>query len=213
VLAAVARPGRAQEPEDPEQKRLRTRIELWASFAQRTRNLGARYVSTRESSLLHEPLVRTGTLVFVGPALLVLRDDGSTGSTTTLRDGSVSIRPNLGSVPPGPTMDPAQLPALAWLRDRFLALFAAGDGTALVAQCRARAAKSRAPRLELLPLAGSDVRRLLRSVTVELDAVGGAVLSIDIAEAQGDRSILRLSDHRQNIEDAEIARALGDAGG
>jgi hypothetical protein len=158
--------------------------------------------------LLYEPLVRTGSLAFAVPDTLTLKDDGLTGSTTRMRAGEVSIRPNESSVPPGPEIDPAALPGMAWLRDRMVALFAPGDASTLVAQSRTRVPKSRTPRLELLPITGSAVRKLLRSLTITFDPVGGAVIKIVISEAQGDIVELKLSDHRQNIDGEELARLI-----
>jgi hypothetical protein len=68
--------------------------------------------------------------------------------------------------------------------------------------------KSRTPRLELLPITGSAVRKLLRSLTITFDPVGGAVIKIVISEAQGDIVELKLSDHRQNIDGEELARLI-----
>jgi hypothetical protein len=203
--AAWPRLANAQSPED---RRLQNRLELWGNYARRTENLAARYVCERHSSLLYEPLVRTGSLAFAVPDTLTLKDDGLTGSTTRMRAGEVSIRPNESSVPPGPEIDPAALPGMAWLRDRMVALFAPGDASTLVAQSRTRVPKSRTPRLELLPITGSAVRKLLRSLTITFDPVGGAVIKIVISEAQGDIVELKLSDHRQNIDGEELARLI-----
>lgn len=195
--------------QSPAERRLQNRLELWGNYARRTENMVARYVCERHSSLLYEPLVRTGSLAFAVPDALTMRDDGLTGSTTKMSAGEVTIRPNESSVPAGPDIDPATLPGLAWLRDRMIALFAPGDASALVAQSRTRVPKSRAPRLELLPITGSAVRKLVRSLTVTFDPVGGAVIKLEISEAQGDIVELKLSDHRQNIDPEELARVLG----
>jgi hypothetical protein len=194
--------------QNPDERRLQNRIELWSNYARRTENLVARYVSERQSSLLYEPLVRTGVVAFGKPDRLVLRDDGLTGSTTSMTGGDVKIAPNERSVPAGPETDPSSSPALAWLRDRLVALFAPGDGAALVADCRTRVPKGRTPRLELLPITGSAVRRRMRSLTITFDPVGGAVLNIEIAEAAGDLFELRLSDHRQNVDADEVERVF-----
>jgi hypothetical protein len=194
--------------QDPDEQRLHNRLELWGNYARRTENLVARFLCERQTSLLYEPLVRTGTLAFVVPDTLTLRDDGLTGSTTRMHAGEVTIVPNESGVPRGPESKPAALPALAWLRDRMLASFAPGDGSALVADSRARVPKGRTPRLELLPIAGSATRKQLRSLTIELDPVGGAVIRLVITEAQGDIVTLGFSDHRQNVDAEELRRLL-----
>lgn len=206
VASLLSGRARAQAPED---RRLQNRLELWGNYARRTENLVARYISERRSSLLYEPLVRTGALAFVAPDSLILRDDGLTGSTTTMESGEVRIQPNESSVPAGPETDPQTLPALGWLRDRMFAVFNPGDGTELLADSRNRVPRGRTPRLELLPITGSAVRKVLRSMMITLDPVGGAVLKVEISEAQGDVVILKLSDHRQNVDPEEIQRVLG----
>ena len=55
-----------------------------------------------------------------------------------------------------------------------------------------------------MPPIGSTTRRQLRSVSIHLDPVVGTITQIVIAEAQGDRMVLGLSDHRQNLPDADI---------
>jgi hypothetical protein len=75
-------------------KLLQNRTELWANYAKRTKNLMARLTTTRETSLLDEPLVVTGALVFESPRTLVLRDDGLTGSTTFIDPDRVVVAPN-----------------------------------------------------------------------------------------------------------------------
>ena len=76
----VARP--LQAAPSREEQRQQNRIELWHNYAAKTENLVARLTTTRETSLLDEPLTVTGSLLFVGPGTLVLRDDGLSGSTT-----------------------------------------------------------------------------------------------------------------------------------
>ena len=198
----------AAPPADVEARRLANRLELWGTFARRTDALVARYEARRESSLLYEPKVSSGALAFVKPATLVFRDDGLLGSVTRVGDGEVTIRPNDGASPQGPPIRPADLPALSWLRDRLIAVFAPGDGTALTANSRASVPRSSTPRLELLPPLDSPERKSLRSLVVTFDPVGGAVVEIDIAEAQGDRFRMWLSDHRQNPSEAELERVL-----
>jgi hypothetical protein len=193
--------------DDAEDKRLRNRLELWHNFASRTQNLVARSTTTRETSLLEAPLVASGTLVFRAPDLLVLRDDGLQGSTTRIEGERVEILVNTPGVP-ATVIDRASQPAAAWLADRLRALFAPGDASALVAGCRTSVPKGKGYRLELLPPRGSEIRKLLRSVTVHLDAVAGAVTEILVAEAAGDRMRIQLADHRQNLPDADIDRTL-----
>lgn len=207
LLGATSSAGPGERA-DIRQQRLQNRLELWESYAKRTENLMARYVCTRNSSLLLEPLVTTGTLAFVAPATLVLRDDGPTGSTTRIDGDAISIRPNQTTLPPGPDVDATTLPAAAWLRARLLSLFAPGPGSELLAGIRHYVPKGRGYRLELLPQRGSVERKVLRAVAIRLDPVGGAVLEIEIQEAQGDRVRLRLSDHRQNVAEHELAQVL-----
>jgi hypothetical protein len=195
-----------------QERRLANRIELWSSFSRRTKTMVARYSAKRQSSLLHEPLIVTGTLGFNSPSTLVLRDDDLSGSTTKIgAEGEpFAIIPNQSSVPRGPHTDPENLPAMRWLRDRLLALFNPGDGSALLANSRSLVPRGRAPRLELLPPLDSPTRKLLRSLTITFDPVGGAVLIIDLTEAQGDRIVVHVSDHRQNPGEAELRRVLED---
>jgi hypothetical protein len=193
--------------EDAEDKRLRNRLELWHNFASRTRTLLVRLSTTRETSLLEAPLVTSGTLVFRAPDLLVLRDDGLQGSTTRIEGERVEVTVNAPGAP-AIVVDRAAQPAAAWLADRLRGLFAPGDAGALVAGCRTYVPKGKGYRLELLPPRGSEIRKLVRSVTVHLDPVAGAVTEVLVAEAAGDRIRMQLSDHRQNLPDADIDRAL-----
>jgi hypothetical protein len=202
--------------EEAEDKRLQNRLELWANYAQRTKNMLARLTSTRETSLLQAPLVVTGQLVFQAPSLLVLRDDGLSGSTTVFDAGTMTILANQShGGRPWSALPRDRLPAAAWLSDRLLALFAPGDGSAIVADSRVEVPRGGARagggyRLEVLPPRNSQIRKVLRSLSVHLDAVAGAVTELLIAEAQGDRLRLQIADHRQNVPDEDIARILAE---
>lgn len=191
-----------------EDKRLANRLELWANYAKRTRNLVVRITTTRETSLLREPLVATGTLIFSTPDTLVLRDDGLAGSTTIIDARGRRIVPNRAAAKPV-IIDGATVPAAAWLGDRLRAAFAPGDGDALVADSRTEVPRG-GNRLDLLPPQDSEIRKTLRSVSLHFDAVTGAVLEIVIAEVQGDRVRIQLADHRQNVPDADLAQLLAE---
>jgi hypothetical protein len=203
---------RADEAED---KRLQNRLELWANYANRTRNILARITSTRETSLLQAPLVVTGQLVFQAPSLLVLRDDGLSGSTTVFDAGTMTVLSNQSHGRAPSVLPRDRLPAAAWLSDRLIALFAPGDGAAIVADSRVEVPRGGARtgggyRLDVLPPRNSQIRKVLRSVTVHLDAVAGAVTEIAIAEAQGDRLRLQIADHRQNVPDEDVERVIAE---
>ena len=196
---------------DPAERRLENRVQLWHDYARKTENLVARATTTRETSLLEEPLVTTGALVFLAPATLVLRDDGLSGSTTIIDPDGTRIFAN-GETPPAATPRGRE-PARDWVADRMLRLFAPAEASALTEGCRTDVPRGGAYRLDLLPPKGSTVRRLVRSFGIELDPVVGAVVEITIAEAQGDRVVLGLHDHRQNLaaEDLEPhLRAVAD---
>lgn len=203
---ALAAPG---ERADIQQRRLANRLELWSNFARRTQNMTARYTSTRHSSLLTEPLTAIGTLAFVAPDRLILRDDGNDGSTTRVEGGVMSIVANQAGLPAAPAIHPARQPAAAWLGELMVRLFAPAEGQALIAGCRYHIPKTRTYKLELLPPRGSAVRKVLRTVTLTFDPVGGAITEIEIHESQGDRLHLGLRDHRQNVADEDIARIFG----
>lgn len=183
-------------------RRLENRLELWHNYAKSTRNLVARLTTTRTTSLLDEPLVVTGTLLFVAPDTLVLRDDGLAGSTTIIdRDGTRVFANGEAAPTPRP---PGREPALDWVAERLVRAFAPGEPDNLVTGGRTHVPKGRGYRLELLPPKGSTIRRLVRSVALELDAVAGAVVQLTIAEAQGDRIVLGLQDHRQNLAPEDL---------
>lgn len=213
ALLGAALAGRAASPAEPvdrNQRRLDNRLELWGTFARKSQNLVARYTSTRSSPLLLEDLVGSGSLAFVGPATLVLRDDGATGSTTRIEPGAIAIVPNDPSLPQRPMPRRTDAPALRWLADHLVASFAPGDGTALIADARVEVPRGSTPRLSLLPPRDSVARTLIRSVTLTFDQVGGAVIRIEIAESDGGKFVLQISDHRQNVESELITRVVDE---
>ena len=191
-------------------RRLTNRLELWSSFARQSTNLLARYTSTRSSPLLREELVGSGALAFVAPNTLVLRDDSATGSTTRIQAGGISITPNDPSLPRRPLPPRAEAPALRWLADHLIACFAPGDGSALTQGARVEVPRSRTPRIQLLPPRDSAARALLRSVTLTLEQVGGAVVRVEIAQSDGGTFVLALADHRQKVERELLDRVLDD---
>jgi hypothetical protein len=191
-----------------EQRRLAARLELWETFARKSSNLLARYTSTRTSPLLLEPLVGSGALAFIAPATLVLRDDSATGSTTRIEPGRVTIEPNDPSLPGRALPNRNESPALRWLADHLVACFAPGDGTALTANARVEVPSGRTPRLTLMPPRDSAARAVIRSLTLTLDQVGGAVVRIEIAESDGSTFVLSIADHRQGVEAELLARVL-----
>jgi hypothetical protein len=193
---------------DPEARRLANRLELWAAFARKSSNLLARYSSIRTSPLLREELVGAGSLAFVEPATLVLRDDAATGSTTRIEAGTASIIPNDPSLPRRSSVPRNEAPALRWLADHLVASFAPGDGSALLADARVEVPRGRTPRLSLLPPRDSAARTLIRSLTLTLDQVGGAVVRLEIAESDGGTFVLRVSDHRQAVDADLLTRVL-----
>lgn len=191
----------------PNPKLLQNRLELWANYAKRTQNVIARLVTTRETSLLDEPLVTTGSLAFAAPSSLVLRDDGRAGSSTLVEGDDVWVLPNQTDLAGPPPVDPAQRAAQAWLADRLVRLFAPpkGEGSERAIIDGARVDVPRKSfRLELMPQRGSVVRKTFRSITVYLDPVVGAVTQVIIAQTQGDRLRLQLTDHRQNVDPADV---------
>ena len=199
----IAWPGlAAARPADA--KRLENRRELWANYARRTENMVARLVSTRETSLLDEPLVSTGQLAFIAPDTLALRDDGLTGSSTLIEGDRIAVVSNQDKAGAGRYIDTEQFVAAAWLADRLKRMFRADKPEALTDNARVNVPRGKGYRLELMPPKGSPVRAELRSVTVHLDPVAGAVTKIVIAEARGDRLTLGLSDHRQNVEPGDL---------
>lgn len=216
ALGALAAGTLAAAPAaDRDARRLANRLELWGVYARKSSNLLARYTSTRTSPLLAEELVGSGALAFVAPGTLVLRDDSATGSTTRIEPGDaaasgpgISIVPNDPSLPRRALPPVSQAPALRWLADHLVACFAPGDGAALTADARVEVPRSRSPRISLMPPRDSAARALIRSVTLTLDQVGGAVLRVEIAESDGGSFVLGIADHRQNVEVDLLARVL-----
>ena len=190
-------------PPEVEDRKLQNRLELWRNFALRTSNLLARITTTRETSLLEAPLVVTGTLAFVAPSRLVLRDDGLAGSATRIDGHEVRITLNRDT---SEAQQPLRrtTPAAAWVADRFIRMFAPGDEQDLVAGARTHIPRGRGYRLELMPPRASLVRKTVRSLTLTLDPVAGAITEITIAEAQGDRVRVQLTDHRQNLPPEDV---------
>lgn len=195
-----------------DQRLLQNRLELWANYARRTKNVMARLVTTRETSLLDEPLVTQGSLVFDAPTTLLMRDDGLVGSSSLVEGESLTVRPNQPTLVGPPAVEPAHREAQQWLATLLLRLFAPpppeeGSERSLIEGMRVDVPR-RSFRLELLPARGSVVRKTFRSVSVHLDPVVGTVNQILIAQTQGDRLRLRITDHRQNVEQADIDAVL-----
>lgn len=207
-LPALALPRLALAEPSPQERKLANRLELWSNYARRTTNLMARLSTRRETSLLEEPLLSTGTLAFRAPDLLVLREDGRQGATTHIEGDALRIVLNARGLADPDAIDATRRPAARWLALRLVRLFAPGDGTALLEDTRPHVPKGRGYRLELLPPRGSATRRRIRSVTAHLDPVAGSVSRIEIAEAQGDLVTMALSDHRQNLPEEDIAAFL-----
>ncbi len=189
---------------------MENRTELWANYAKRTQNVIARLVTTRETSLLDEPLVTTGQCFFKTPSTLLLRDDPVTGSSTLIDDGNVAVTSNHADAR-GTFIDPTRHVAATWLADRLIRMFAPAQPSALVDGARINVPRGKGYRIEIMPPSGSAIRSALRSVTVYLDPVAGAVTQIIVAEAQGDRLRLQLSDHRQNVDAGDIDPVIEQA--
>lgn len=215
ALSAAAIGPRAASADEIDDKRLQNRLELWANYAKRSRNLVVRLTTTRETSLLREPLVVTGTLIFssgtASNGRLVLRDDGLGGSTTIIDAAGMRIVPNRKDAPPT-IIDGNALAAAAWLGARLRAAFAPGEGAELVADSRTDVPRG-GHRLDLLPPRDSAARKLVRSLSLHFDAVTGAIVEILIAEVQGDRVRLQLADHRQNVPDEDVDALLAEVDG
>ncbi len=212
VLVALAPvPSNAAPTAEVQSRRLQNRLELWANYASRTRNLVARYTLHRRSSLLDAPLYTTGTLVFVSPNRLILRDDGMTGSTTSIVDGAVTVTPGQPGAGGRLELGAGSRPAVDWLQKRLLRIFTPGAPAALIEGCRTHVPRGRGHKLDLMPPQGSAVRKALRSITLTFDPVAGAVIGLHISEAQGDVVELSLTDHRQNVDEAALATARGEA--
>ena len=199
------------------------RLKLWSTFSEKnTSNMVCRYQLKRQSSLLSQDIVRSGTLVYQHPSELLLRDDGREGSMTSIAIDALSIRSHTGEIKLQANPNDNSLSnqkALCWLKDHLLALFTPppriNDRFTLAdlrhnwqSQAVLHVPKSRSPQLELSPPANSDIRRKLQSINIRMDPVGGAILGITILETQGDRIFLKLSDHRQNIAKNEVKKIL-----
>ncbi len=206
-----------------DQRLLQNRLELWSNYARRTKNVMARLVTTRETSLLDEPLVTQGSMVFDAPTTLLMRDDGLTGSSSLIEGETITVVPNQTTLASPPEIEPAMREAQRWLADLLVRLFAPppkeeGGERSLIEGLRVDVPR-RSFRMELMPARGSVVRKTFRSVTVHLDPVVGTVTQVLIAQTQGDRVRLQLSDHRQNVDQADVdavldtvrGRAEGDA--
>lgn len=195
-----------------DERLLQNRLELWANYARRTKNVMARMITTRETSLLDEPLVTQGALVFDAPTTLLMRDDGLAGSSTLIEGENLTILPNQTTLAAPPAVEPALREAQRWLADLMLRLFAPppheeGGERSLIEGLRYDVPR-RSFRLELMPARGSVVRKTFRSLTVHLDPVVGTVTQLILAQTQGDRLRLQLSDHRQNVDRADIDAVL-----
>lgn len=211
VGALVGLPSTIAVAAPPDDRRLRDRLELWRTFAARTDTLVARYVSTRTSALLVEPLVMSGTLVLPSREELVLRDDDPRGARTKIRADEITIQPLRGDASARSVGTSARTnPTRMWLGEKWLAVFGSSDPERLTADAEVRVPKGAIPRLELRPRSGSMIGRSLRSMLVQLDPVGGAVVRVLITESQGDTFELSLADHRQNVDAEALTRALGE---
>ena len=202
VFAGVATVAAA--PAELTRRRLANRLELWEEYTSRSDNLLARVATTRETSLLAEPVITTGSLLFVAPGTLVLRDDSAQGSTTIIDDSGTRVLANRDGLPSGPEIRRGTRPAADWLATRLVRIFAPVPSAQLIEGCRAVVPKGRGYRLDLLPPRGSAIRRIIRSVSITMDPAAGAVTRIVIAEAQGDRVTLGLSDHRQGLSARDL---------
>jgi len=202
--------GWATAPESADDRRLVNRLELWNAYARKTRNLIAHAAIERKSSLLHQPLRTSTTLVFRAPASLLLRDDDRSGSTTWIEGSTVRILSHTeGTAAKLVTSDDE--PAAVWLSEVLLRLLAGDSDEGLRSHGVIRVPSGRGYRIEIVPSTGSLVRKIIRSLLIDLDPVVGAIQAIEVAEAQGDRWTLELTDHRQNLDDASIEAAFADA--
>lgn len=168
------------------------RLALWQHAG--AASLTARYVLTRKTSLLWDPLVVHGTLTFVAPDRLELRDDEPTGATTRIAGASITIAANDPRLPPGPAAQTT--PASTWLLDRLLALFAARDPDALLRDTRASVPRGPGHQLELSPPRTHPAQRWIDRLRVRLDPDTGAVIELELVLTNGDRITLELTGHR-----------------
>jgi hypothetical protein len=192
VLASMSdAPGvKAGAASEPLPRAAQRRFELWQQPA--GAQLRARYRLTRVSSLLYEPRVVQGELVFAGPDRLELRDDEADGATTTIAAGTLTIAAKDARLPGRAAPGSA---AGRWLQGRLLALFAAEDGEALRLDARVRVLRGGV--LELTPTPGHPARRVVRELRVALHPASGEVVELVIVEASGDVVTLALSEHRR----------------
>jgi len=152
---------------------------------------------------MQHPLVATGTLVFVAPEQLVFYDDSEAGSRTEIQGQQMWMTPRsdkLTGAAPREATDAAR-----WLSDRFHKLFAPTTPEDFLADASISIPRGSGMRLTFLPPEGSPVRRELRTLQVRFDPVSGAVIYISFEEARGDRVVLALSDHRQNVDPSTIS--------
>ncbi|MEM6993398.1 MAG: hypothetical protein AAF721_22990, partial [Myxococcota bacterium] len=91
-----------------------------------------------------------------------------------------------------------------WLATRLVRMFAPVPAAQLIEGCRTSVPKGRGYKLDLLPPRGSAIRRVIRSLSLTMDPAAGAITRVVIAEAQGDRVTLGLSDHRQNLAARDV---------
>lgn len=211
TMACVASPSSVRASTTRHDKRLENRLRLWANYAERTQVLVARTLTRRESALLEAPLVTGGTLFFRAPSSLLLRDDGPLGSTTLVEEDAVRMLPHRPVAGTEAPLDPVRHPGAVWLAERLVRLFGPGDPARLLAETEARVPSGRGYRLELCPLPGSEPRQVIRSLTVHLDPVEGAITRLDLAEAQGDLLRIGLSDHRREVDPDDVRTAFEEA--
>lgn len=206
--ACVAYPrGLGAAPPATEQ-RLQNRLELWANFSRKTETLVAQVHIRRESALLQQPLATSATLHFKAPGSMLLRDQTSRGSTTLVEGTRIDIIPNATDRPKGAPIDTTEDSAAAWLRVHLLGLFAPPGDELGFPGARVTVPPGRGYRIELAPPRGSLARKLVRTITAQLDPAQGAVTQIAIAEAQGDRLVLDLYDQRQNLDPEGVDAAF-----
>jgi len=167
------------------------RLELWLKPP--GGQLRARYRLTRQSSLLYEPLVVQGELVFAAPGRLELRDDEASGATTTIAGDALTIvanDPKLAETGPAPDS-----PGRRWLQGHLLVLLGADDVEALRQAARLRVLRGGA--LELCPTPGHPARQVVRELRISLDPASGELTELVLVEASGDVVTLTLSEHRR----------------
>lgn len=184
------------------------RVELWRTYAAATRTLWASLTTTRHASLLAGgPRTLPGALIFVAPGRLLLHDDDPSGQTTLIDGDRVDVVANDPAAAAPPDRGPPP-PAMRWLARHLVAAFAPGDGAALRDDARLARPRGAGLQLTVLPPVDSPVRRVVRSLTIALSPTSGAVERLEIAEAAGDRLILALADHQQNLAADELRRRL-----